>query len=623
MPYSDRKRRKVFISYSQQDTKWLRRLQVHLRDLERRGLVEFWDDTKIRPGNEWRKEVDAALDSAAVAVLLISADFLASDFIAENVLPPLLSAAKRKGVTILPLILSPCLWEIIDDLAKFQSVNPPSKPLISLAKGEQEEYLVKLSKAILQAAEGGLEGRGIFESSGSVTRGGATKDPFPDSQIPGLQKNRRRIDAAVPSNSEVGHKIDLLVQVRFPDSPQLGIQDWPLKKKPASVEQAGDLAELSFPVDPRTGAIGPSRLKIRVIAPDFVIEGASEKILDVPPDQYSKLLTFLLSAKKPGSCRINVEVYEASPDCLGTIPIETAVGGVQAAPSVNIANLFFVVATSPVHLHAPGDRSVTIGGNVAGGAITTGDGNTIILGQDAPNTPVNGAAGENKERTQISAPPQAAASHDPTVVAVNTTSRRALIGTIAAAMIAMVGTIAAAVFANWGFVSNKSDPSVTGTVIDKSTEAPVRKAKISLDGDGPPKIMYTDTEGYFSFQLSDATKEIRIRIEADSYENYDQLIMPPKHLEIHLTSKTEKTSSLTGFVYDQNAPLQGARVTIEGFPGMQPEETTTEGVFTFEGLPSKAYDSVTIHVVKKGYQEHTQHVVIGDSPPRIKLKKEK
>lgn len=146
-------RSKVFVSYSHSDSEWLKRLQIHIRDLERRGLVDLCDDTKIRPGDDWRKEISDALGSAAVAVLLISADFIASDFVAENELPPLLAAAENEGVVILPLILSPSLFETIEDLSRFQSINPPSKPLIGLSKAEQEEYLVKLSKAILGAVK--------------------------------------------------------------------------------------------------------------------------------------------------------------------------------------------------------------------------------------------------------------------------------------------------------------------------------------------------------------------------------------------------------------------------------------------------------------------------------------
>lgn len=142
-------RKKVFISYSHKDGKWLERLRVHIKDLERRGLVEVWDDTKIQPGAEWRQEIDNALASASVAVLLVSADFIASNFIAENELPPLLAAAEKKGVVILPLIIGPSLFETIESLARFQSINSPSKPLIGLSKAKQEACLVKLSRTIL------------------------------------------------------------------------------------------------------------------------------------------------------------------------------------------------------------------------------------------------------------------------------------------------------------------------------------------------------------------------------------------------------------------------------------------------------------------------------------------
>ena len=66
------------------------------------------------------------------AVLLVSADFLASDFIADNELPPLLVAAENEGVIILPVIVSPCLFTNVPALARFQAVNLPSKPLSAL-----------------------------------------------------------------------------------------------------------------------------------------------------------------------------------------------------------------------------------------------------------------------------------------------------------------------------------------------------------------------------------------------------------------------------------------------------------------------------------------------------------
>ena len=154
MPSPDEGRTKVFISYSHKDDAWLKRLQVHLKPLERDGLIDRWDDTRIRAGSQWRNEIISALNTARVAVLLISADFMASDFIATDELPSLLASAEQKGVVILPLIVSPSRFEKTESLSCFQSVNSPSKPLIALEKVDQEQLLVKLTEDILSALQG-------------------------------------------------------------------------------------------------------------------------------------------------------------------------------------------------------------------------------------------------------------------------------------------------------------------------------------------------------------------------------------------------------------------------------------------------------------------------------------
>ena len=77
----------------------------------------------------------------------MSADFLSSDFIAENELPPLLAAAESRGLTVLTLVVSPCLFDATS-LVEFQSVNDPRTPLTSLNRNEQEEVLVRLAQTI-------------------------------------------------------------------------------------------------------------------------------------------------------------------------------------------------------------------------------------------------------------------------------------------------------------------------------------------------------------------------------------------------------------------------------------------------------------------------------------------
>jgi hypothetical protein len=148
MASSPSSRTKVFISYSHADKEWLERLKRHLKPLVREGRLDYWDDTHIRPGDDWQQEIRTALDTAQAAVLLISADFFASDFIDENELPPLLAAAQARGVRILPVILSASRFARNPELARFQAVNSPDRPLNKLPEGEQEEVLERLAGTI-------------------------------------------------------------------------------------------------------------------------------------------------------------------------------------------------------------------------------------------------------------------------------------------------------------------------------------------------------------------------------------------------------------------------------------------------------------------------------------------
>jgi tetratricopeptide (TPR) repeat protein len=141
------KRTKVFISYSSKDANWLERLRTHLQPLERDHKIEIWDDTKILPGSNWRAEIEKSLQSAKVAVLLISADFINSDFITKNELPPLLEAAEREDAVILPIIVSPIRKTAA--ILQYQTVNDPSRPLISLRRQQQEEVFVEVADRIV------------------------------------------------------------------------------------------------------------------------------------------------------------------------------------------------------------------------------------------------------------------------------------------------------------------------------------------------------------------------------------------------------------------------------------------------------------------------------------------
>lgn len=142
-------RNQIFISYSHMDKNWLDRLKVHLKPFERESILDVWSDEKIKSGSLWRKEIQRALDRAKVAVLLVTRDFLASDFIAKDELPPLLDAADNEGATIIPVLVKPSAFQHIEDLAKFQAANDPSRTLIEMDEGECDRFLVNLIGTII------------------------------------------------------------------------------------------------------------------------------------------------------------------------------------------------------------------------------------------------------------------------------------------------------------------------------------------------------------------------------------------------------------------------------------------------------------------------------------------
>jgi hypothetical protein len=138
----------VFVSYSHVDVLYLERLEVHLKPFEKSGQIELWSDTKIKAGEKWKDRIESSLEKAAIAILLVSADFLASDFIIDNELPPLLKSAEEKGTVILPIILKPCRFARSEHLSKFQAINDPKLPLSKLDDNDREEIFVKLADYI-------------------------------------------------------------------------------------------------------------------------------------------------------------------------------------------------------------------------------------------------------------------------------------------------------------------------------------------------------------------------------------------------------------------------------------------------------------------------------------------
>src|SRR5215831_16939431 len=126
----------VFISYSHKDAKWLDKLKQFLRPLEEQDLIRVWDDTEIRPGADWLADIRKALESARVAVFLVTQNLLDSPFIRDKELPALVDAATNRGCQIFWIAVSSST--IADSpLAKCQGAISPSSPLDLMTEPQQ------------------------------------------------------------------------------------------------------------------------------------------------------------------------------------------------------------------------------------------------------------------------------------------------------------------------------------------------------------------------------------------------------------------------------------------------------------------------------------------------------
>lgn len=140
----------LFISYGHGDVKsvnWLERLKLYLAPLRKSEVVDIWDDTRIKAGDEWRREIEKALEQSVAAILLVGPAFLASEFITREELPILLAASKQKGIKIYPLVVGYCSYKQ-SVLEPYQAFNDPDKPLEALAEAEQNRILNEISLTV-------------------------------------------------------------------------------------------------------------------------------------------------------------------------------------------------------------------------------------------------------------------------------------------------------------------------------------------------------------------------------------------------------------------------------------------------------------------------------------------
>lgn len=142
-------RDQVFLCYSHADERWLTELLKMMAPLVSNETVSVWWDGKIKPTQKWREEIDRALAVAKVGVLLVSPDFLVSDFINRRELPYLLEAAEKNQVRLTWMLLKSCLYKETP-IAEHQALHDLARPLAGLTQGKRDKVLAQICEKIAE-----------------------------------------------------------------------------------------------------------------------------------------------------------------------------------------------------------------------------------------------------------------------------------------------------------------------------------------------------------------------------------------------------------------------------------------------------------------------------------------
>lgn len=101
----------VFYSYAREDETLRERLEKHLKILKRQGLINDWHDRKISPGTEWECQIDTHMETAHIILLLISPNFIASDYCWDKELKRAMKRHESGEAVVIPIILSKTDWQ--------------------------------------------------------------------------------------------------------------------------------------------------------------------------------------------------------------------------------------------------------------------------------------------------------------------------------------------------------------------------------------------------------------------------------------------------------------------------------------------------------------------------------
>jgi hypothetical protein len=163
---------KIFLCYAHEDEALLKKLKTHLRPLQRAGLIDVWYDRNISAGTDWEQQIKDQLNTAQIILLLVSPDFMDSDYSYDIEMQRALERDKRKEARVIPIILRPVDWR--DVLGKLQALPTDGTPVIDRRWHTSDEALYSVAQGIRKVVEE------LTRPSPEISSGAAIQVPKPE-----------------------------------------------------------------------------------------------------------------------------------------------------------------------------------------------------------------------------------------------------------------------------------------------------------------------------------------------------------------------------------------------------------------------------------------------------------
>src|SRR6202022_2040718 len=143
---------KVFFCYARKDEILLNELKTHLRPLQRQGLIDVWYDRDISAGTEWEREISQHLNASQVILLLVSPDFIDSDYCYGIEMKRALERHEREEACVIPIILRPVYWQATP-LVRLQALPTDAIPLTDPDWHNLDRAFMNVVKGVQTAIE--------------------------------------------------------------------------------------------------------------------------------------------------------------------------------------------------------------------------------------------------------------------------------------------------------------------------------------------------------------------------------------------------------------------------------------------------------------------------------------